>query len=179
MNHSFPIFPIIILIFTLSIILLSIYLYPTTFSLCFHFTPLYILTLTYPSNVQQGINLSWFSYWSTIYYIFTFFVTLPSILWYNTLSPLFLLSLYSQYSKTLFTSPPFSKYPFITNIITCFISLLSMSLHVTPSSLYTNFNVMYFYNIIFYYLYILFTTLLFTMNQTTLFSLNSPLWHIF
>ena len=41
MNHSFPIFPIIILIFTLSIILLSIYLYPTTFSLCFHFNTLY------------------------------------------------------------------------------------------------------------------------------------------
>ena len=179
MTYSFPTSPIIILIFTLPITLLSIPPYTTLFSLCFHFNPLYILTLTYPSNVQQGINLSWFSYCFTIYYIFTFFVTLPSILWYNTLSPLFLLLLYSQYSKTLFTSPPFSKYPFITNIITFFISLLSISLHITLSSLYTNFNVMYFYYIIFYYLYILFTTLLFTMNQTTLFSLNSPLWHIF
>ena len=41
MNHSFPASPIIILIFTLSITLLSIPLYTTLFSLCFHFNKLY------------------------------------------------------------------------------------------------------------------------------------------
>ena len=158
MNHSFPASPIIILIFTYSILYTSLY-YPIFSLFLLQYTLLlllYVLTLTYPSNVQQGFNLSWFSNWSTIYYIFIFFVTLPSILWYNALSPLslhfpifslyltqsilfllcyilipttcptafnyvrlspssptipqYLLSLYSLYSKTLSTPPPFNLY---------------------------------------------------------------------
>ena len=57
MNHSFPISPIIILIFTLSITLLSIFLYTTPFSLCFYFNTLYYFhTIFWHTHILPTFN---------------------------------------------------------------------------------------------------------------------------